>query len=141
MSDTPDKDALPLYGCMTGILLPVESFELATGIELRKAYFDIFDSPMMAFKAPPPNQAHPAPWVAIRGGFNYECRAELAIENLSAFDGFSASQAAWLRAEQQASSDRLIPRQFRTMSASLRNRPNCAAQRNDAMCHKQTSRL
>src|SRR5664280_2266120 len=96
MSDTPDEDALPLYGCMTGILLPVESFELATGIELRKAYFDIFDSPMMAFKAPPPNQAHPAPWVAIRGGFNYECRAELAIENLSAFDGFSASQAAWL---------------------------------------------
>jgi hypothetical protein len=94
----PDKDALPLYGCVTGIVLPGERFRLGTGITLRRGYFDLFDAPMMAFKAPPPNAAHPAPWVAVRGGFTYQSRAELAIEDLSSFDGFSPSQVAWLTA-------------------------------------------
>jgi hypothetical protein len=92
----PDKNALPLYGCVTGITLPVDRFAVASGITLRRGVFEIFDSPMLAFTEAPPGSHTPAPWVAVHGGFEFKSRAELAIENLEAVDGFSPSQSVWL---------------------------------------------
>ncbi len=95
-SSIPDKDALPLYGCITGVALPADHFTVASGITLRRGVFEIFSSPMLAFKEAPPGSHTPPPWVAIHGGFGFKCRAELAIEDLSTLEGFSPSQAAWL---------------------------------------------
>ena len=95
-SHIPDKDALPLYGCVTGIELPVDSFTIATGITLRRGVFEVFGSPILAFKEATSGSPTPGPWVAVHGGFHFKSRAELAIEDLSALDGFSPSRATWL---------------------------------------------
>jgi len=92
----PDKNSLPLYGCITGIVLPVDTFDLAAGIALRRGIFEIFSAPMLAFKEAPPGSHTPAPWVAVHGGFNFKSRTELVIEDLSALEGFAPFQAAWL---------------------------------------------
>ena len=92
-----DKDALPLYGSVAGILLAEKSFNIATGITLRRGLFDIFSTPMMGFKEAPSGSHTPGPWVAVNGAYHsFKCRAELGIENLSVLDGFTPSQAAWL---------------------------------------------
>lgn len=61
-SSVPDKDALPLYGCVTGIVLPLETFTVATGITLRPGVFEIFSSPMLETA---PNISYTAPTQAI----------------------------------------------------------------------------
>jgi hypothetical protein len=93
----PDKNALPLYGCITGIMIPEPHVQLIEGITLTQGYFEVFSTPMLAFKEAAPGTHTPGPWVAVRGNFNsYYSRAELAVESLSSLDGFSPSQAAWL---------------------------------------------
>jgi len=93
----PDKDTLPLYGCMTGIVLPEPRVELAPGIALSQGYFQVFSTPILAFKEAPPGQHTPAPWVPVRGDFNsYLSRVELAVTDTGALEGFSPSQALWL---------------------------------------------
>jgi hypothetical protein len=93
----PDKDALPLYGSMTGIVLPADTFHVCEGVELRKGVFEIFSSPMLAFAEPlTPGTHTPGPWVVVHGGFHLKSRAELAIQSLAAFDGFLPSQAMWI---------------------------------------------
>jgi hypothetical protein len=93
----PNKDALPLYGSVAGIALPVDTFYVCDGVELRKGVFEMFNTPMLAFAEPPTAGTHtPGPWVPVHGGFQYKSRAELAISNLAAFDGFLPSQAMWI---------------------------------------------
>jgi hypothetical protein len=96
VTSMPNNNVVPLYGCVAGITLPLETFVVASGITLRSGVFEIFSSPMLAFKEAPPGSHTPTPWVAVHGGFAFKSRAELAIEDLSAFDGLSASRCAWL---------------------------------------------
>ncbi len=93
----PDKNTLPLYGCITGIIVPEPQVQLMEGITLTQGYFEVFSTPMLAFKEAGLGTHTPGPWVAVHGNFNsYRSRCELAVESLSALDGFSPSQAAWL---------------------------------------------
>jgi hypothetical protein len=85
----PDKNALPLYGCITGIMLPEPRVKIVDGITLTQGYFEVFSTPMLAFKEAVPGTHTPGPWVAVRGNFNsYFSRAEIAVEHVSALDGF-----------------------------------------------------
>lgn len=97
MFNLPDKDNLPLYGCVTGIELPCDPIPICEGAKLRSGLFKVFGTPMMAFAEPQSPNAHtPGPWIPVHGGFAFESRAELVIESLASFDGFLPSQAAWL---------------------------------------------
>lgn len=92
-----DKDTLPLYGSVAGITLPAEPIHVARGIAFRPGLFDTFSTPMMGF-AEPANGGHtPAPWVPVDGAYHsFQARAEVAIEDLTALEGFGPSQAMWL---------------------------------------------
>ena len=95
--DRLDASKLPLYGALTGVSLPVESFEVLPGLTLRRVYVDMFGTPMLAFAPPPkPNEYHPGPWAAVRGGFSFKCRVEVALCDISDFGGISPSTAIWL---------------------------------------------
>lgn len=89
--------SLPLYGCLTGIELPENRIDILQGLALRRIYVDTIGATMMAFAPPPtPQSHHPAPWAAVRGGFTFESRVELAITDTSAYDGLPPSSVGWL---------------------------------------------
>lgn len=92
-----DATKLPIYGCLTGIDLPADHVSILPGISLKRVYVDTFGATMMAFAAPlTPKSHHPAPWAAVRGGFNFEGRVQIELSDMSACDGLTPSVAVWL---------------------------------------------
>ena len=90
------ESKVPLYGCVTGIELPVEEFKIARGINISRGVFEIFSSPMLAFSEAPSGSHTPGPWVPVKGGFHFKSKVELSITDLSTLEGHSAYRAAWL---------------------------------------------
>jgi hypothetical protein len=97
-----DPSAFPLFGCLTGFTLPVETVGITktNSVLMRQSYFEIFTHPMMAFGPPqPPARHHPAPWVAVASNYlTPPSRVEFRIEHDEEFLGLSASAIAWLLA-------------------------------------------
>lgn len=92
-----DRDMLPLNGSLVGISLSSEELHIAPGVALRRGIFDTFSTPMMGFAEPAAGQHTPGPWVPVDGAYiNFQSRVELSIRDLSSFEGFLPSRAAWL---------------------------------------------
>lgn len=90
-------DTLPLYGCLTGIELPDSGFEAALGVTLSSVFVDMFGTSLLAFAPPPkPKAPHPGPWIPVNGGYTFKSRTQVAITDVSAFDGLTPSAVAWL---------------------------------------------
>ncbi|MGE3064009.1 MAG: hypothetical protein AB7K67_00335 [Hyphomicrobiaceae bacterium] len=97
--DPWDSRKAPAYVCLTGIELPIEQVQPTPGVELRRVFVDMFSAPMMAFAAPPnENAAHPTPWAAIRGGFSFQSRVQAKIDAAAIPEGLDAARTAWLLA-------------------------------------------
>ncbi|WP_142995608.1 HEPN domain-containing protein [Zobellella denitrificans] len=72
-----------VYAGLAGIDLVNDSFDLGSGILLRKVYAHLFSPFMMAFEPAPTGKHHPGPWKSASGGFSFDVNAELFIpENI-----------------------------------------------------------
>jgi hypothetical protein len=92
-----DPSTPPVYACLTGIELQSDVIDILPGLSLRRVYVDTFGATMMALAPPPtPKSHHPAPWVAVRGGFNFEGRVEVELADMRAYDGVTPSVIIWL---------------------------------------------
>jgi len=85
-----------LYGGITGVKLPVETFDLGEGLELRQTYCHLFSTNMMAFARPKEESHHPGPWKPARGGFAFDIEIELRVPNKTSLgDSFDAKDLIW----------------------------------------------
>lgn len=96
MINVSDKEAGCLYGGVSGVTLPMESFSLGEGVELRQTFSHLFSANMMAFSPPGPKGYHPAPWKAAKGGFGYDIAVEIcAPPRTSLGEAFDARETIW----------------------------------------------
>lgn len=96
MNDVPNGKSSYLYGGIAGVKLPVDSFALGEGVELRQTYSHLFSANMMAFAPPGPKGYHPAPWKAAKGGFGYDIEVEIcAPERTTLGESFDAKETIW----------------------------------------------
>lgn len=66
VSNASENESGYLFGGISGVTLPVASFSLGEGIELRQTLSHLFSANMMAFAPPGPEGYHPAPWKAAK---------------------------------------------------------------------------
>jgi hypothetical protein len=69
-----------LYGGVSGLTLPMDEFELASGLSLASTYAHVMAPFLMAFAPPPRISApHPGPWASLYGrGLNILAEVRLA---------------------------------------------------------------
>jgi hypothetical protein len=96
MNGVSDKEPGFLFGGVSGVTLPMESFPLGEGIELRQTFSHLFSANMMAFSPPGSEGYHPAPWKAAKGGFGYDIAVEIcAPARISLGESFDARETIW----------------------------------------------
>lgn len=85
-----------LFGGVSGVILPVASFSLGEGIELRQTFSHLFSANMMAFSPLGPEGYHPAPWKAAKGGFGYDITVEICSPSQTSLgESFDAKEIIW----------------------------------------------
>jgi hypothetical protein len=85
-----------IYGGIAGVQLPVESFVIGEGIELRQTYCHLFSTNMTAFARPGPERFHPGPWKAAKGGWSYDIEVEISAPVKSPLgSSFDATETIW----------------------------------------------
>lgn len=85
-----------MYGGIAGVQLPVESFMIGEGIELRRTYCHLFSTNMTAFSRPGPEGFHPAPWKAAKGGWSYDIEVEICAPAQTPLgSSFDATETIW----------------------------------------------
>ena len=96
MSNASENEADYLFGGVSGVTLPVASFPLGEGIELRQTFSHLFSANMMAFAPPGPEGYHPAPWKAAKGGFGYDIAVEICTPSQTSLgESFDAKEIIW----------------------------------------------
>jgi hypothetical protein len=68
-----------LYGGLAGAELPVEQYDLGSGITLSKTFAHLMAPFLMAFGRAEPGRPHPAPWRAAKGGFGFDVLAQIHV--------------------------------------------------------------
>jgi hypothetical protein len=88
-----------LYAGLSHVTYKGEPFDLGHGITLRSSYAHLFATNMLAVARNDSGRAHPGPWYAASGGFNYDIDAEMAVSTeLVLPGGLAPYDAIWLLA-------------------------------------------
>ena len=96
MTNVSDKEAGYLFGGVSGVTLPMKSFSLGEGVELRQTFSHLLSVNMMAFAPPGPEGYHRPPWKAAKGGFGYDIAVEIcAPPGTSLGESFDARETIW----------------------------------------------
>jgi hypothetical protein len=96
MENDSHKSSGLLYGGISGVRLPVDSFATGEGVVLRQTYCHLFSTNMTAFARPGPQGYHPAPWKAAKGGWGYDIEVEIcAPANTPLGSSFDARETIW----------------------------------------------
>ena len=75
----PELFAGDLYAGFSGLELELDSFDLGSGVSIRKTYAHLMSPFIMAFTPAPAGGPHPAPWKAVRGPLGLDVTAELHV--------------------------------------------------------------
>ncbi len=85
-----------IYGGVSGADLPIELFELAPGLALRRTFAHVMAPYVMAFERPATrSQPHPGPWRAVRGGRGYDITVEVSLGEGARPTGFDRVNTIW----------------------------------------------
>ncbi|WP_417596100.1 hypothetical protein [Parasphingorhabdus sp.] len=85
------------YAGLSHVTYDGQPFDLGHGITLRTTYAHLFSTQMMAFERAEQGKAHPAPWRAARGGFQFDIEAEIGIpRNLEIPSKQKPEEIIWL---------------------------------------------
>ena len=96
MSNFSENESSYLFGGISGVTLPVESFSLGEGLELMQTFSHLFSANMMAFAPPGPDGYLPAPWKAAKGGSGYDITVEIcAPPKTNLGNSFDAKEIIW----------------------------------------------
>ncbi len=84
------------FAGISGVDLPVDSYDLGFGVTLTRAYAHLMSPHIMAFARAEAGKAHSPPWRAAKGGLSYDVTVQLSIASIADLPGrLSAEDTAW----------------------------------------------
>lgn len=86
-----------LFSIITSLTIPDKEISLGSSITLHNRYSYVFSAPMLAFKEPEePRQHHPAPLMALKSGYSFECHLEVEFSKTEEEYGLQELDTLWL---------------------------------------------
>ena len=94
MEQIPEN--IPLFGGLAGASLDMDQFEVCEGLVLQRTYAHLMSPYILAFSRPErPDQHHPGPWKATRGGVWLDIEIEVALHRGAHPTGFDRLNTLW----------------------------------------------